>query len=286
MAEEFQEKHFAPFGDLSHDERTKEIEKQYWKYVEDNFGEKIEVQYAADLPSTEFGSGFPSDPTNQYSSHPWTFNNMDKLKNSMLQICGDIKISGINKSWVYTGMLFSSFCWHYEDVMMYAINYMHKGEGKVWYGIPSQDRQKFERIVKEKLAILFDEDPNMLLNITAMISPEFLAENGVTVYRAEQRPGEIMLAFPEAYHSGFSTGFNVGEAVNLVMKSWINYGIKSLSVYLKTREKVPVFSIDWIAVENIRAIAYPEAYPHVSYCSFIIFNNYHSLHNLLALFYC
>jgi len=166
--------------------------------------------------------------------------------------------------WVYAGMLYSSFAWHYEDVMMYSINYMHVGEGKMWYGIPTQDRPKFERIVKEKLAILFDEDPNMLLNITALISPQFLAENGVTVYKTEQLPGEIILTFPESYHAGFSTGFNVAEAVNLVMKSWIDYGIKSLNVYLKTREKIPVFSIDWMATENIRAIAYPDSFPHVS----------------------
>lgn len=173
------------------------------------------------------------------------------------------KISGINAPWVYAGMLYSSFCWHYEDVMMYSINYMHVGEGKVWYAIPSQDRHKFERIAKDKLAILFDEDPNMLLNITAMISPQYLAENGVNVYKTEQRPGEFILTFPESYHAGWSTGFNVAEAVNLVMTSWIDYGIKSLNVYLKTREKVPVFSIDWLSTENIRAIAYPDQYPTV-----------------------
>jgi hypothetical protein len=138
--------------------------------------------------------------------------------------------------------------------MMYSLNYMHQGTGKMWYAIPSQDRAKFERLTKEKLAILFDEDPNMLLNITAMVSPAYLAENGVTVYKGEQLPGEFILTFPESYHAGFSTGFNVAEAVNLVCKSWIDYGLRSLSVYLKTREKVPVFSIPWIATENVRNV--------------------------------
>lgn len=136
--------------------------------------------------------------------------------------------------------------------MMYSVNYMHKGVGKMWYGIPTQDRAKFERLAKEKLAILFDEDPNMLLNITAMISPVYLAENGVNVYKTEQLPGEFILTFPESYHAGWSTGFNVAEAVNVVCKSWIDYGLKSLGVYLKTREKVPVFSISWLAIENLR----------------------------------
>jgi hypothetical protein len=264
VATEFQEKFYSKHGDLPHDERTVELEKEYWKYAEYNLGDRVTVEYAADLPSQRYGSGFSADPNNQYSKHPWNLNNFDRVKNSLFQIMNGSKISGINAPWLYTGMLFSSFCWHYEDVMMYSINYMHHGEGKMWYAIPSQDRHKFERITKDKLAILFDEDPNILLNITAMISPHYLAENGVTVYKTEQRPGEFILTFPESYHAGWSTGFNVAEAVNLVMKSWIDYGIKSLSVYLKTREKVPVFSIDWISSENIKAIAYPQLYPDVS----------------------
>lgn len=72
--------------DLSHEERTEKLEEQYWKYVEDNQGERIKVQYAADLSSKEFGSGFPSDPNDPYTTHPWNLGNMDQLKNSMLQI--------------------------------------------------------------------------------------------------------------------------------------------------------------------------------------------------------
>jgi len=251
---------------LSEKERGLELEKEYWQYVEDNVGERIKVEYAADLSSKEFGSGFPMYSDNEYSVHPWNLNYMDQLKNSLLQVCKTDKISGINAPWVYIGMLYSSFCWHYEDVMMYSLNYMHKGVGKMWYAIPCQDRAKFERLVKDKLAILFDEDPNMLLNITAMISPVYLAENGVTVYKTEQKPGEFILTFPESYHAGWSTGFNIAEAVNIVSKSWMEYGLKSMSVYLKTREKVPVFSIPWIATENIRNIKFLKLDKQTRYC--------------------
>ena len=251
MAKKFQQKHFNKFKNLSHEERTAALEKEYWRWVEDNIGEKIKVEYAADLSAREFGSGFPIHWDNEYSVHPWNFNNLDKARNSLLQIWNTEKISGINIPWIYVGMLYSSFCWHYEDIMMYSINYMHKGEGKMWYAIPSQDRSKFERIAKDKLAILFEEDPNVLMNITSMISPDYIAENGVSIYKTEQRPGEFILTFPESYHAGWSTGFNVAEAVNIVWKSWIDYGLKSMSVYLKSREKVPVFPIQWIATENI-----------------------------------
>lgn len=60
------------------------------------------------------------------------------------------------------------------------------------------------------------------------------------------------MTFPGAYHAGFSTGLNIGEAVNFVTKSWIDQGLKCQAIYRKSREKIPVFPIDWLIVENIR----------------------------------
>lgn len=65
-------------------------------------------------------------------------------------------------------------------------------------------------------------------------------------------PGEYILTFPGAYHAGFSTGLNIGEAVNFVTKSWFDYGLKCQEIYRKSREKIPVFPIDWLLVENIQ----------------------------------
>lgn len=65
-------------------------------------------------------------------------------------------------------------------------------------------------------------------------------------------PGEYILTFPGAYHSGFSTGLNIGEAVNFVSKSWFDFGFKCQEIYRKSREKIPVFPMEWLLVENIR----------------------------------
>lgn len=59
------------------------------------------------------------------------------------------------------------------------------------------------------------------------------------------------MTFPGAYHAGFSTGLNIGEAVNFVSKSWFDHGLKCQEIYRKSREKIPVFPIDWLLVENI-----------------------------------
>jgi [histone H3]-trimethyl-L-lysine4 demethylase len=137
---------------------------------------------------------------------------------------------------------------------MYSINYMHEGEGKIWYAIPDYHREKFEKLAKDKLAYLFNEDPNLLHNINVMINPAYLVENGVHVYRTIQKPGEIVLTFPESYHQGVSVGFNIAEAVNMACPSWLDYTNKAMNIYMATREKVPVFPVNWMLIENARFI--------------------------------
>jgi histone demethylase JARID1 len=91
------------------------------------------------------------------------------------------EVSGITVPWFYSGMTFSTFCWHYEDIMLYSINYMHKGKPKLWYSIPADERTKFDKVVKTKLAGLFKQDPNILLDIVTMINPTYLIQQGVKI---------------------------------------------------------------------------------------------------------
>jgi histone demethylase JARID1 len=127
---------------------------------------------------------------------------------------------------MYIGMKYSTFCWHYEDLMLHSINYNHWGKPKLWYGIPESCRENFERAIKEKCSLLFKKDPNILFDVITMVSPAYLTSQGVKVFKTLQRPGEFVITFPGAYHGGFSTGLNIGEAVNFVTKSWFPYGIK------------------------------------------------------------
>lgn len=137
---------------------------------------------------------------------------------------------------------------------------MHIGAPKIWYGVPSNERGKFEKAAKTKLASLFKQDPNILLDIVTMISPAYLQSQGVTVYKTQQMPGEFIVTFPQSYHSGFSLGLNIGEAVNFATPSWFDHASKGYSVYRKckelpnfiAREKIPVFPLEWLVVENIR----------------------------------
>lgn len=155
--------------------------------VERQTGEHTQVEYAADVPTLTYGSGFGRpgqkivDPKQkEYQDHPWNLNNLAQQCNSLMQFPRRQDISGINIPWLYIGMKYSTFCWHYEDLMLNSINYSHWGKGKQWYCVPESDREKFEKACQQRLALLFKEDPNILHDMVTMISPSFLAQNGVS----------------------------------------------------------------------------------------------------------
>ena len=48
------------------------------------------------------------------------------------------------------GMMFSTFCWHVEDLWLNSLNYSHKGAIKTWYVIPESDKEKFDAYILQK----------------------------------------------------------------------------------------------------------------------------------------
>ncbi len=57
----------------------------------------------------------------------------------------------------------------------------------------------------------------MLSKITCMIHPLEVARQGIKIYKTYQSRGQYVCTLFGAYHCGFSTGFNVAEAVNFVV---------------------------------------------------------------------
>ncbi|KAF9113649.1 hypothetical protein BGX27_001124 [Mortierella sp. AM989] len=220
------------------------VEREFWRLVENAY-ETAEVEYGADLHSTQHGSGFPSlerHPCDKYSSHPANLNNIPVLPESLFS---HIKtdISGMMVPWLYVGMCFSTFCWHNEDHYTYSINYMHWGETKTWYGVPASDALKFEDTMRKAVPELFERQPDLLFQLVTMLSPERLVENGVKVLALDQRPGQFVVTFPQAYHAGFNHGFNFAEAVNFAPPDWCHFGLECVQRY-KDHRKQPVFSHD------------------------------------------
>ena len=117
-------------------------------------------------------------------------------------------------------MLFSSFCWHREDIYLASINYNHVGAAKQWYGIPGSKAQKFNSTMEKLMKVRLKEVPDLEHHITTQINPQLLINNKVPVCKTTQGAGHFIVTFPQAYHCGFSYGFNCGEAVNFATADW------------------------------------------------------------------
>ncbi|KAI4315412.1 hypothetical protein L6164_028225 [Bauhinia variegata] len=247
MADRSRRRWFGP-GSVS---RT-QIEKLFWEIVEGSVGE-VEVMYGSDLDTSVYGSGFPRATDkkpeaidaklwDEYSANPWNLNNLPKLKGSMLQAVHH-NIAGVMVPWLYIGMLFSSFCWHFEDHCFYSMNYLHWGEPKCWYSVPGNEASAFEKVMRSSLPDLFDAQPDLLFQLVTMLNPSVLQENGVPVYSVLQEPGNFVITFPRSYHGGFNLGLNCAEAVNFAPADWLPYGAFGADLYQRFH-KTAVLSHD------------------------------------------
>ncbi|TFK66579.1 hypothetical protein BDN72DRAFT_844196 [Pluteus cervinus] len=235
--------HFGNVDVTEHD-----VEREFWRLVQSPT-ETVEIEYGADVHSTFHGSAMPTmetHPLDSYAKDPWNLNNIAILSDSLLRFIKS-DISGMTVPWIYVGMVFSTFCWHNEDHYTYSINFMHWGETKTWYGIPGEDAQKFEAAIKCEAPDLFEAQPDLLFQLVTLMNPQRVSDADVRVYACNQRPGEFVITFPEAYHAGFNHGLNFNEAVNFALPNWLPYGRDCVQRYREHR-KLPVFSHDELLI--------------------------------------
>lgn len=246
VCDKFKNEWFAKSLAESKTVTEEECENEFWRLVE-NPHETCEVEYGADLHSTQHGSGFmAAEQMPKGAFDPWNLNVIPVAPQSLFtHIKTDI--SGMMVPWLYVGMCFSAFCWHNEDHYTYSINYMHWGETKTWYGVPGSDTAKFEETMKKAVPELFEQQPDLLFQLVTMLSPGRLVKENVGVYAVDQRPGQFVVTYPKAYHSGFNHGFNFCEAVNFAPGEWIDYGLECVKRYKEFR-KQPCFSHDELLV--------------------------------------
>ncbi|KAK5164509.1 uncharacterized protein LTR77_009715 [Saxophila tyrrhenica] len=250
-AQEFRTYHFnslpqqySPFNDFKRELTEYDVEREFWRLVE-NMNDSTEVEYGADVHSTTHGSGFPTiekQPRDPYSTDPWNLNILPLDKESMFRhIKSDI--SGMTVPWLYVGMVFSTFCWHNEDHFAYSANYQHFGQTKTWYGIPAEDTEKFEHAMRQEIPELFETQPDLLFQLVTLAKPDKLRAAGVRVFALDQRAGQFVITFPQAYHAGFNHGFNFNEAVNFAPQDWEPFG-EAGAKRMRDYRKQPCFSHD------------------------------------------
>ncbi|XP_066332293.1 lysine-specific demethylase JMJ706-like isoform X1 [Miscanthus floridulus] len=216
------------------------MEEEFWHEIA--FGKMESVEYACDIDGSAFSSSSSND---QLGRSKWNLKRFSRLPNSTLRLLR-AAVPGITDPMLYIGMLFSMFAWHVEDHYLYSINYHHCGASKTWYGIPGSAASDFEKVVREHVydhEILSGEGESaafdVLLGKTTIFPPNILLDHHVPVYRAVQKPGEFVVTFPRAYHSGFSHGFNCGEAVNFATSEWFPLGAVASQRYALLK-RIPV----------------------------------------------
>ncbi|XP_071742532.1 lysine-specific demethylase JMJ705 [Rutidosis leptorrhynchoides] len=211
-----------------------EVETLYWKAQVDK---PISVEYANDMPGSAFdqtggvqgkrsgkreiGEGVTVGETE------WNMRGVSRSKGSLLKFMKE-EIPGVTSPMVYISMLFSWFAWHVEDHDFHSLNYMHMGAGKTWYGVPKDAAVAFEDVIRVHG---YGGEINPIVTFgtlgekTTVISPEVLLKAGVPCCRLVQNAGEFVVTFPRAYHSGFSHGFNCGEAANIATPGWLTVAV-------------------------------------------------------------
>ncbi|KAI9344233.1 JmjC domain, hydroxylase-domain-containing protein [Zopfochytrium polystomum] len=186
----------------------KELEKVYWKDLMYS-----PPMYGADM----LGSLFDDNDKNT-----WNLRTLDNILNRM-----NCSIPGVNQPYLYFGMWKATFAWHVEDVDLYSINYIHFGAPKQWYVIPPAMARRFECCAQACFPKDACDCQAFLRHKTSLMSPTYLASNGIKVLRLVQQAGEFVITFPFGYHAGFNLGFNCAESVNFATEDWIEVGRKA-----------------------------------------------------------
>ncbi|KAB8117198.1 hypothetical protein EE612_058908 [Oryza sativa] len=184
------------------------------------------VEYGNDMP----GSGFASpdelpDAANatDVGETEWNMRVAPRARGSLLRAMAR-DVAGVTTPMLYVAMLYSWFAWHVEDHELHSLNFLHFGKAKTWYGVPRDAMLAFEETVRVHG---YADDLNAIMAFqtlnekTTVLSPEVLLSAGVPCCRLVQKAGEFVITFPGAYHSGFSHGFNCGEASNIATPHWL-----------------------------------------------------------------
>jgi len=148
-------------------------------------------------------------------------------------------------------MLFSSFCWHYEDNSLYSISYNHLGCERTWYGVSGSQRLQFMEIAADHiLDPSFAHNEGHLRLKTSLFSPGYALQHGIRVCKTIQRRGDFVITLPGAFHAGFSHGFSCTEAINFALPDWFPWGKSEIKAYARVA-RFPVIAYDELVIQCV-----------------------------------
>lgn len=126
------------------------------------------------------------------------------------------QIPGVHTPYAYVSQSLSPFSMHIEDAGLQSANILYAGEPKLWVIIAPHHRQLLEEKLKSNFRAT-SSCAQFVRHLAPIISPQKLAEWEIDFSIVIQRPGELIITFPFAYHFGFNLGPNRAEAINLAL---------------------------------------------------------------------
>lgn len=118
-------------------------------------------------------------------------------------------------------MVFSACCWYRDPHGLPWIEYLHTGANKIWYGIPDSFSNLFRTTLKKLVPNYIRNKTLWLPSDTAMVPPNLLTQNGVSLCRTVQEPGQFIVVFPKAFTSSICSGYVVSESVYFAPANWL-----------------------------------------------------------------
>ncbi|XP_071443739.1 uncharacterized protein Jarid2 [Hetaerina americana] len=195
-----------------------EVETEYWRHVTGRTNHVC--VHSGSIDSSVWGYGFPCTKGSPLARHPWNLKVFTNNSGSILRSMGPVM--GVTVPTLHVGMLFTTCCWYRDPHGLPWVEYLHTGASKIWYGIPHSQSDAF-RTALTKLVPRYCKNKTIWLpSDTAMIPPNMLVKNGVSLCRTVQEPGQFILVFPRAFTSSICTGYLVSESVYFSQPGWLS----------------------------------------------------------------
>ncbi|KZC08440.1 Protein Jumonji [Dufourea novaeangliae] len=194
-----------------------EVENAFWKHVAER--KRHVCVHAASIDSSGRGFGFSVAKNSPFARHPWNLKVLTNNAGSVLRALGPIM--GVTVPTLHVGMLFSACCWYRDPHGLPWIEYLHTGAKKIWYGIPDEHNNNFREALSKMVPRYCKNKTIWLPSDTAMVPPELLVSNGVSLCQTVQEPGQFIIVFPKAFTSSICTGYVVSESVYFAQLSWL-----------------------------------------------------------------
>lgn len=216
---------------------TAEVESDFWRHVV--VRDSHVCVHSGSIDSSGWGYGFPTPGPKSKGSpcakHPWNLKVLTNNNGSILRSIGPV--AGVTVPTLHVGMLFSACCWYRDPHGLPWIEYLHTGGSKVWYGVPDEQSANFRSAFSKLLPIHCQNKTVWLPCDTAMMPPHMLTEEGVSLCRTEQEPGQFVVVFPRAYTSSVCTSYTISESVYFATVSWLDTAKDDFKVIIAIQNK-------------------------------------------------